>query len=54
MLDKVLRMFKSSLARKKRKETKELKTQLEKRKYQNLKNKRKRTQKLKRKHHDGK
>ena len=54
MLSKVLRMFKSSLARRKRKETKELKTELEKRKYQKLKNKRKKIQKLKRKHHDGK
>ena len=53
MLSKVLRMFKSSIARKKRQELKELKNELQERKYKKLKNQRKKNQKLKRKHHDG-
>ena len=53
MFDKLLRMFKSSIARKKRQELKELKNELQERRYKKLRNERKKNQKIKRKHHDG-
>ena len=46
-MKKVLRMFKSYLARKKRKETKEIVQTLEKRKRADARNNRKKIQKLK-------
>jgi len=53
-MNKVLRMFKSHLARKKRKETKEVINKLEKRKYADAKNLKKKYKKIKNRHHDNK
>ena len=48
------RMFKSYNARKRRKQTKEVVETIEKRKRADAKHLRKKVQKLKRRHHDGK
>jgi len=53
MLSKVLRMFKSSVARKKRNDLKELKDEIQERKFKRARQYKKKTQKLKKRHHDG-
>ena len=46
-MNRVLRMFKSSIARRKRRELKELKEELQERKYKKARNLRKKHQKIK-------
>jgi hypothetical protein len=53
-MDREKRMYKSYLARKKRKQTKEVLETIEKRQRADNKNLRKKVDKIKRRHHDGK